>query len=137
MLIFLHFFIFFFNDTATTEIYTLSLHDALPIWLDGVAGVDADLDRLAERVRALAVEADDVAGELRRYGEGLEAEPGRLDVVEERLGALGRLKRKRGGTIPAGRGRAQGRRARRHDPPGARQAADGAGAGAPGAEGGR
>src|SRR5574341_1693589 len=31
---FLHlcFLFFFFNDTATTEIYTLSLHDALPIW---------------------------------------------------------------------------------------------------------
>src|SRR6516165_2706615 len=28
---FLIFFFFFFNDTATTEIYTLSLHDALPI----------------------------------------------------------------------------------------------------------
>src|SRR5258708_23638949 len=28
-------FFFFFNDTATTEIYTLSLHDALPILLDG------------------------------------------------------------------------------------------------------
>src|SRR2546422_2653334 len=27
------FLVFFFNDTATTEIYTLSLHDALPIWL--------------------------------------------------------------------------------------------------------
>src|SRR3712207_9415810 len=27
--------IFFFNDTATTEIYTLSLHDALPIWFHG------------------------------------------------------------------------------------------------------
>src|SRR3990170_4336585 len=26
-------FFFFFNDTATTEIYTLSLHDALPIWM--------------------------------------------------------------------------------------------------------
>src|SRR5205807_10594931 len=26
-----YFFLFFFNDTATTEIYTLSLHDALPI----------------------------------------------------------------------------------------------------------
>src|SRR3712207_8982551 len=26
---------FFFNDTATTEIYTLSLHDALPICLSG------------------------------------------------------------------------------------------------------
>src|SRR5256885_17205077 len=30
----LFFFFFFFNDTATTEIYTLSLHDALPIWCD-------------------------------------------------------------------------------------------------------
>src|SRR2546426_8488196 len=27
-------FFFFFNDTATTEIYTLSLHDALPIWFE-------------------------------------------------------------------------------------------------------
>src|SRR6266478_9555284 len=32
------FFFFFFNDTATTEIYTLSLHDALPISLRGRAG---------------------------------------------------------------------------------------------------
>src|SRR6266496_6562287 len=31
LLIFLFFVFFFFNDTATTEIYTLSLHDALPI----------------------------------------------------------------------------------------------------------
>src|SRR4051794_41342473 len=29
------FLFFFFNDTATTEIYTLSLHDALPIWRAG------------------------------------------------------------------------------------------------------
>src|SRR5437870_12988419 len=29
------FFLFFFNDTATTEIYTLSLHDALPILTRG------------------------------------------------------------------------------------------------------
>src|SRR2546430_16995106 len=28
---------FFFNDTATTEIYTLSLHDALPIWSNRAA----------------------------------------------------------------------------------------------------
>src|SRR2546426_1725304 len=33
-------FFFFFNDTATTEIYTLSLHDALPIY-EGVAEVVA------------------------------------------------------------------------------------------------
>src|SRR3712207_6878467 len=30
--------VFFFNDTATTEIYTLSLHDALPIYPDRAAG---------------------------------------------------------------------------------------------------
>src|SRR3712207_8729854 len=40
--------VFFFNDTATTEIYTLSLHDALPICVEGYrqamaeAGVDVD-----------------------------------------------------------------------------------------------
>src|SRR2546427_11318651 len=38
-----HFF-FFFNDTATTEIYTLSLHDALPIWSE-IAGRTAALHR--------------------------------------------------------------------------------------------
>src|SRR3989442_9430964 len=32
------FYFFFFNDTATTEIYTLSLHDALPIWQDRLPG---------------------------------------------------------------------------------------------------
>src|SRR3712207_8756317 len=32
-----HVFFFFFNDTATTEIYTLSLHDALPILGPGLA----------------------------------------------------------------------------------------------------
>src|SRR6266496_6542187 len=37
------FFFFFFNDTATTEIYTLSLHDALPITRDG-PGWRADVD---------------------------------------------------------------------------------------------
>src|SRR2546427_5281518 len=36
------FFFFFFNDTATTEIYTLSLHDALPIYATkGEIGLDA------------------------------------------------------------------------------------------------
>src|SRR5215204_6874538 len=35
-----YFFFFFFNDTATTEIYTLSLHDALPIYLGAVVAVD-------------------------------------------------------------------------------------------------
>ena len=38
----LFFVFFFFNDTATTEIYTLSLHDALPIWgFFGEIGMDS------------------------------------------------------------------------------------------------
>jgi DNA repair protein RecN (Recombination protein N) len=69
--------------------------------LDGVAGVDAALDPLAERLRGLAVEAGDLAGELRRYGEGLEGEPGRLEELEERLALLDRLKRKHGGSVAA------------------------------------
>src|SRR3712207_8048503 len=45
----------FFNDTATTEIYTLSLHDALPIYppldarADVVAGRDEVLDGLQQQ----------------------------------------------------------------------------------------
>ena len=69
--------------------------------LEGVRGVDAALDELADRAQALAVEADDLAGELRRYGEAIDAPPGRLDEVEERLALLDRLKRKHGGTIAA------------------------------------
>src|SRR2546430_9534079 len=41
--------LFFFNDTATTEIYTLSLHDALPIWalcLDEPSFSERPLQRL-------------------------------------------------------------------------------------------
>src|SRR5256885_15644907 len=36
-------FFFFFNDTATTEIYTLSLHDALPISIDDATVLDQEV----------------------------------------------------------------------------------------------
>src|SRR2546427_12626316 len=42
---------FFFNDTATTEIYTLSLHDALPISRLGQPGVGELLGAAAARRR--------------------------------------------------------------------------------------
>src|SRR3712207_8991082 len=42
---------FFFNDTATTEIYTLSLHDALPISPDAVHGHHPRADRVLAGVR--------------------------------------------------------------------------------------
>src|SRR3712207_9288567 len=76
--------LFFFNDTATTEIYTLSLHDALPIY-GGVGAVDEAVDihvraegRDAERFpravsrlrgitgvhRAIAIRSEDHTSEL-------------------------------------------------------------------------
>src|SRR5256885_10579153 len=52
-------FFFFFNDTATTEIYTLSLHDALPISVRGAgAGSRRDPDHAGRSGRS----ADDRAG---------------------------------------------------------------------------
>src|SRR2546430_8638486 len=45
------FFFFFFNDTATTEIYTLSLHDALPISPLSRAGLEGAVPRALHRRR--------------------------------------------------------------------------------------
>jgi DNA repair protein RecN (Recombination protein N) len=67
----------------------------------GQEGVDSELDRLVERARGLTVEARELAAELRSYAEGVEAEPGRLEEVEERLEAIERLKRKHGGSVEA------------------------------------
>jgi DNA repair protein RecN (Recombination protein N) len=66
---------------------------------DAAAGHDADLDALGERLRALRVEAEDLAGELRGYETGVEAPPGRLEEVEDRLAAYNRLTRKHGGSV--------------------------------------
>ena len=62
-------------------------------------GVDPALDGLSETARGLRVELQELAGELRGYAEGVEAEPGRLEQVEERLEVIDRLKRKHGGSI--------------------------------------
>src|SRR2546429_4998184 len=48
-----YFFFFFFNDTATTEIYTLSLHDALPILRGTIFGKPANPEEAAEMLRQL------------------------------------------------------------------------------------
>jgi DNA repair protein RecN (Recombination protein N) len=69
--------------------------------LDALAGVDPQLDALAARCRALQIEAEDVAAELARYGEDLEAQDGALEAVEERLALLERLTRKYGGSSEA------------------------------------
>src|SRR2546430_13559491 len=65
------FFFFFFNDTATTEIYTLSLHDALPIFF-----AEALFGRHVVR------RADDAAG-LRQRRDGQVAQLGDAEVEHQ------------------------------------------------------
>jgi DNA repair protein RecN (Recombination protein N) len=67
--------------------------------LQGAGGVDPDLDAISSRLSGLALELSDTAAELRDYVEGLASDPGGLVIVEERLEALDRLRRKHGGSI--------------------------------------
>src|SRR3712207_7385150 len=60
-------FFFFFNDTATTEIYTLSLHDALPIF--GGHVLDPPARRRAEERVQVAELHGDPAAPAREAGE--------------------------------------------------------------------
>jgi DNA repair protein RecN (Recombination protein N) len=69
--------------------------------LDTLSGVDPSLDELAERLRALVIESQDLAAELRGYGERIAGDDGSLDAVEERLASIERLVRKHGGTLAA------------------------------------
>ena len=54
MFFFVFFRFFFFNDTATTEIYTLSLHDALPICIERAARISFAHYNTAEEVDRIA-----------------------------------------------------------------------------------
>lgn len=68
---------------------------------DGVAGADPAMDLLAERLRAVRIEAQDLGVELRGYLEDLDADPERLQQIEERLDGYDRLERKHGGSVAA------------------------------------
>src|SRR2546422_6003827 len=76
---------FFFNDTATTEIYTLSLHDALPIFLD--AGHDRGerrRDLCWQRIASRAPQVRDIA--QLRVGHIADQVRLRMRVVDAELG---------------------------------------------------
>jgi DNA repair protein RecN (Recombination protein N) len=81
--------------------------------LETAASMDPALGPLAERLAALRFEAEDAAAELRAYVEGLDAEPGRLEFLEDRLTAFARLQRKHGGGIAEVLAHAAACRARR------------------------
>ena len=91
-----------------------------------VDGIDGALDGLSQRWQALAIEADDLAGELRRYADGLDGEPGRLEAVEQRLTVLERLERKHGGSLENVLLHAEHCRARRDELAGAEVAVEAA-----------
>jgi DNA repair protein RecN (Recombination protein N) len=62
--------------------------------LDGAVSIDASLSVLQKRIEDLYYEAEDIAGELRSYRDGLNYDPRRQQVVDERLALLYKLKRK-------------------------------------------
>src|SRR2546429_9393749 len=73
---------FFFNDTATTEIYTLSLHDALPIYatFDKRTRIDARR-RVALKVDRIALESFGAPAEKMRSEEHTSELQSRLHLV--------------------------------------------------------
>src|SRR2546426_11987721 len=85
--------LFFFNDTATTEIYTLSLHDALPILL-AARGEMRQASELGVVLCAERVAAARTARDLERRGEGQHAflRPGEIRADD-------RIERKQPGVV--------------------------------------
>jgi DNA repair protein RecN (Recombination protein N) len=82
--------------------------------LRAITGADARLGELGEMCARLAVEAQDLGGELRGYREALEADDDEsLEALEERLAGVERAIRKYGGSIPSVEEHAERARVRR------------------------
>jgi len=62
--------------------------------LDSAVSIDASLSVLQKRIEDLYYEAEDIAGELRSYRDGLTYDPRRQQAIDERLALLYKLKRK-------------------------------------------
>src|SRR5256885_6654847 len=75
-------FFFFFNDTATTEIYTLSLHDALPI----CEADPEDEEGAAEIYRTFGECRFALQEALRQWAENAEARRGLQELIELMIG---------------------------------------------------
>ncbi|CAG0963773.1 DNA repair protein RecN [Myxococcaceae bacterium] len=69
--------------------------------IDAASRLDEGLASLAGRLRATLDELEDVARDIERYGSAIEADPGRLAEVEDRLALLERLGRKYGASEEA------------------------------------
>jgi DNA repair protein RecN (Recombination protein N) len=69
--------------------------------LTGAGKIDPALGQPAQQLSELAIQVEEVVQGLRGYMSGMDADPGRLDTIEDRLDLLQRLKRKHGGTLEA------------------------------------
>src|SRR5476651_2654733 len=81
---------FFFNDTATPEIYTLSLHDALPIWQQpqAVMAVPAPLPLPAKDLSGLEDQLRNITNQIETLRKpGVEQA---INALREELGEIGR-----------------------------------------------
>jgi DNA repair protein RecN (Recombination protein N) len=67
--------------------------------LDELGRVDPVLDELGARVAAIATEAGDIASDLERHLDGIEADPAQLAAIDERLHQVERLQRKYGASV--------------------------------------
>src|SRR5690349_23769582 len=65
----LYLMLFFFNDTATTEIYTLSLHDALPIFIQRINDYQVTIASAVEEQTATTGEMSRSIGEAAERSE--------------------------------------------------------------------
>lgn len=69
--------------------------------LRAAAQLDPRLAGLPVRLDGLVAELEDLGGELRRYVESVDADPGRLEAVEDRLAKLESIKKRFGGSLEA------------------------------------
>ncbi len=83
--------------------------------LQVASGIDPELAALSERATSLGHETQELSAALRSYSLELEASPGRLEEVEERLGLFARLERKHGGGVAEVLAHAERCRARRDE----------------------
>lgn len=77
------------------------LLEAAQTALEELARIDPALDGLLEAVRSAACQASESARELAAYRERVDLDPERLDVLEERLDRISRLRRKYGAGVEA------------------------------------
>jgi DNA repair protein RecN (Recombination protein N) len=92
------------TELVGTAVAILRGEEGLPAAAGGVraaAELDARLAGVADRLEGLDAELADAGAELRRYVEGLDADPARLEAIEARLAVLEQVRRKYGGTIEA------------------------------------